>query len=73
MKMRKTEVLMNGDDPYGQEIKIVLTKNKVGTPFREVTTNLFFGIGFDTVAENSRSSYQAWCYHAGRRVVYYCS
>ena len=51
MKMRKTEVLMNGDDPYGQEIKIVLTKNKVGTPFREVTTNLFFGIGFDTVAE----------------------
>lgn len=52
IKMRKTDILMEGDLPIGQEIKIVMTKNKVGTPYREITTNLFFGIGYDMVSES---------------------
>ena len=35
----------------GQELKIDFKKNKVGTPYRVVTTKLLFGKGFDHHAE----------------------
>lgn len=35
----------------GQEMKIVFKKNKVGTPFKEVSTRLIFGKGFDFQTE----------------------
>lgn len=38
-------------DVIGQEMKVVFKKNKVGTPFKEVSTRLIFGQGFDFQTE----------------------
>lgn len=38
-------------DVIGQELKIDFKKNKVGTPFKVVTTKLIFGKGFDFESE----------------------
>lgn len=51
IRVSKTDVITNGKDVIGQELKIDFKKNKVGTPFRVVTTKLIFGQGFDFESE----------------------
>lgn len=56
--------------PVGQNIKIKVIKNKIGRPFAEVDTNIFFGVGFDEIKETvdiafsngTLSSAGAWCF-----------
>lgn len=51
VEMKKREVLMDGDTPIGQRIRIRVAKNKVGTPFGVVDADMLFGYGFDKVKE----------------------
>jgi hypothetical protein len=38
-------------DPIGVEVRYQSIKNKVGIPYREITTSIFFGKGFDKYRE----------------------
>jgi len=51
IELKKREVLMQKEVPVGQRIRIRIAKNKVGTPFGVVDSDLYFGHGFDMQAE----------------------
>ena len=51
LEIKKIDVLMNGDVPVGQRVRIKIIKNKVGTPFGIVEADLFFGVGFNQKSE----------------------
>jgi len=51
IELKKREVLMQQETPLGQRIRIRIAKNKVGTPFGVVDSDLYFGHGFDMQAE----------------------
>src|ERR1039458_3861526 len=42
LDLRRKEALKDGDTIIGHTIKVKCTKNKVSTPFRETTINLFY-------------------------------
>lgn len=47
LRVSKVDLITEGKDIIGQELKIDFKKNKIGTPFKVVTTKLLFGKGFD--------------------------
>lgn len=51
MEIRRVNVLLNGEEPYGQQVAIKIAKNKVGIPFKKIETNIIFGSGFDADLE----------------------
>lgn len=52
IKVRKTDVILGPNkDPIGIEVCYKSIKNKVGIPYREITTTIFFGKGFDEYRE----------------------
>lgn len=52
LKVRKTDVILGPTkDPIGIEVCYKAIKNKVGIPYREITTSIFFGKGFDQFRE----------------------
>lgn len=51
LRIAKKDTITEGDEPVGQVLEIQFKKNKLGTPFKVVRTNLLFGKGFDFHAE----------------------
>ena len=47
LDLRRKEAIKDGDTIIGHTIKIKCTKNKVSTPFRETTVDLFYETGID--------------------------
>jgi recombination protein RecA len=45
---RRREVIKDGENVIGHEIRIKAVKNKVGTPLKETTISLIYETGFDT-------------------------
>lgn len=51
LDIRKIGVIKDGDEAIGNNIKIKVAKNKVGSPFKTVELNLIFGEGLDKYME----------------------
>lgn len=51
IRVSKVDSITEGKNVIGQELKIDFKKNKVGTPFKVVTTKLIYGQGFDFESE----------------------
>lgn len=51
LRIRRTNIIMDKQQPIGQEVEIKVIKNKVGNPFGVIETSIFFGIGFDKYRE----------------------
>lgn len=51
IELRRTKVLTDKDEPYGQEIKVTIKKNKAAQPFGVTETNIYFGKGFNFIEE----------------------
>lgn len=56
LHVRAGEQLKNRDEVYGHLVKVKVTKNKVGTPYKEATFPLIYGEGVDKVDEISQLS-----------------
>lgn len=71
LKITKKDLITDSSKKtIGQEIEIKFIKNKVGTPYQEVKTKLYYGKGFDYFFEyvdiaikyEIIQSKGAWCY-----------
>ncbi|MCF0217994.1 MAG: recombinase RecA [Malacoplasma sp.] len=51
LDVRRSELLKNGNDIIGIKSKIVITKNKVGIPFKSCFVDIFFNQGFNPFKE----------------------
>lgn len=51
LNVRAGDQLKNKDDVYGHIVKVKVTKNKVGTPYKEAAFPLIYGRGVDSVDE----------------------
>ncbi len=51
LRISKKDTITEGEDAVGNEIQIAFKKNKLGTPYKVVTTKLIFGKGFDFYEE----------------------
>lgn len=51
LHVRAGDQLKNKDEVYGHIVKVKVTKNKVGTPFKEAAFPLIYGKGVDTIDE----------------------
>jgi hypothetical protein len=77
IKLTKVDTILHPKtkDPIGVEVRYQTIKNKVGIPYREATTSIFFGKGFDEYRETIEVAYKrgvltpagAWTYfHRGQ-------
>jgi recombination protein RecA len=55
LNVRAGEKIMNGTDQIGHWVKIKVTKNKIGMPFKEATFPLYYAKGIDRVYETVES------------------
>ncbi len=52
LELKKREPILNkAKDPIGQVVRAIIRKNRMGVPFKEIETELFFGKGYNQFKE----------------------
>jgi recombination protein RecA len=51
LHITQSSKLKNGEDIYGNTVRVNVIKNKIGKPFKKTQFNLIYGKGIDKLAE----------------------